>query len=222
MSVSTGALTTRDRLTAFIGLTDLTAAQNTVIDLIIDGASDWVEAYCQRSFARTDFTNEMYDGNDSPYLMLRNYPIDMDQTFTVDQRTTALDSADWESIDSENYFKHPIEGYLNFPLAGHGVGGGGVFRVGTQNYRVTYTAGYYLPQDASYTQGAADSLPVDIEMAVWKMCAGVWNDRRGDTNVTEESIGAYSVKYAKESFEDERILDILNKYSRIDTLSYRS
>ena len=221
MSVSSGALTTRQRLKDFLDISADDTTTNNVLDRIIDACSDWVESYCRRTFKRTTYTNEMYDGNDSQYLLLRNYPIDTTQSFVLEMRTSSLDEDDWESIDSEEYFVHSEEGYINFPRAEYGKGGR-KFIIGTQNYRVDYTAGYYLPGDANYSQGASNSLPLDLEMAVWKLCAAAWNSRRGDASVQSERLGSYSVTFAKESFEDERILDILNKYARIDELSYRS
>jgi len=220
MSVANYGLTTVARLKQFLDISASDADTTAVLEHLINTCTDWVEGYCQRRFLRTVYTDEKYDGNDSQSLMFRNYPVDMSQTFTLQQRTSALDEDEWETIDSEYYFKYPNAGYVEFPKKKYG-DVGRLFVVGNQNYRISYTAGYYVPQDAGYVEGASTALPMDLEYAVWKLCAVAWNSRRGSSNVTAERLGSYSVTFAKEAFEDETITDVLNKYMRQDTVTWR-
>lgn len=213
MAVAIYALTTRARLKAFLDISADDATTNAVLDNVINATTDWAESYCQRRFSWTAYTNEKYDGSDSQSLMVRNYPIQTGETFTLSIRNSSLDEDSWSTIDSENYFITPEFGYIEYPKAIYG-DEGRLFVIGNQNYRVTYTAGFYVPQHASYVEGAATSLPMDLEYAAWKLASVAWNSRRGGDDVQSERLGAYAVTFKKEAFEDERITDILNKYSR--------
>lgn len=217
MALISYALTTRARVKQFLDISADDTNTNAVIDNIINSVTDWVENYCNRRFLKTTYTNEKYDGMDDQSLLLRNYPIDMTETLALAVRSAGDDEDSWSSIASREYFKYPSEGRLEYPKASMG-GKGREFARGSQNYRVTYTAGYDFDNTATFL---SDVGAADLEYVVWKLCGVAWSSRRGGDNVESERIGQYSVKYAKEAFEDERITDILNKYSRIDTIVYR-
>lgn len=46
-----------------------------IVDSINDGVDKWVKEYCGRDFEQTTYTKKLYDGEDSPYLFLKQYPI---------------------------------------------------------------------------------------------------------------------------------------------------
>jgi hypothetical protein len=59
-----------------------------------------------------------------------------------------------------------------------------------------------------------------VEYVAWKLVATAWEQRKGSTGVESEHIGDYSVKYAKNVFENEDIKAILDKYKRFEATSY--
>ncbi|MFO0966843.1 MAG: hypothetical protein U0793_14820 [Gemmataceae bacterium] len=68
-------LLTRERaLRNIAGLTSPTAAEYLLIDSLIAAVSEAVERYCCRAFAVQAY-DELYDGNDRPTLLLRNFPV---------------------------------------------------------------------------------------------------------------------------------------------------
>ena len=64
------ALTTRDRVIDFLELKNLSATDNTVIDVFIETSTEFIENYCQRRFMKTAYTNEVYDGDGSEFIRL--------------------------------------------------------------------------------------------------------------------------------------------------------
>lgn len=217
MSLATNALTTLARLKAFLDVT-ITPAQDDVLENIIHAASEFIRSYCRRTFKRTAYSSEMYDGQDHQTLILDNYPVDSGETFTLQMRTSAINEDRWETIESQYYFPYYPTGIIEFPKAPSGEIGR-KFILGNKNYRVTFTAGYYLPQDGSFTEGGSTSLPADLEYACWKLCSAAWNSRRGDPNVKSERIGIYSVTFTKTAFESPEIMAILDKYAKRDYIS---
>lgn len=71
MAVDSYALTSRDNFKTYAGIT--TTDDDTLIDSIIDRASDRIETFCNRKFMTRDFS-ETYDGG-SETVQLRNYPV---------------------------------------------------------------------------------------------------------------------------------------------------
>lgn len=53
----------------------LTTDEDTRIQKFIDAASGYIEGQCNRVFAQATYTNERYDGNDTRYLLLRQFPV---------------------------------------------------------------------------------------------------------------------------------------------------
>lgn len=215
MALSSSALTTLARLKAYLDLGTTTAAQDAVLESIINSASDFIENYTGRTFKQTAHSNELYDGHGKQTLLLRNYPVAKSPAVDLDRRNSVENENDWTDIDADQYFVDYDEGIISYPVTSR-TGDGPKFDYGSKRYRVSYTAGYLLPQDGGYTEGGATSLPNDIEYACWKLSGLAWNQRRGDANVESERIGIYSVKYTQAAWEDPDIKAILDKYTRVD------
>lgn len=80
VSASDAALTfgfTEDPTAASSITSDQAAAEDPtdIVDTINDGVDKWVKEYCQRDFEETTYTKKLYDGEGSPYLFLKQYPI---------------------------------------------------------------------------------------------------------------------------------------------------
>lgn len=129
-------LVTRAEYKAYAGLT--TPNQDTQIDNIIPGVSQFVETYCKRRFQAytTDVYVEVFSGSNYP-LSLTHHPViaismveespDLGATYT-----TLTEFTDWV-LDKEDGTIKSSRGY---------------FTPGINRYKVTYTYGYTtLPED---------------------------------------------------------------------------
>ena len=199
------ALTTRDRLIAFLELTNVSTVDNTVLDIFIETSTEFIENFCERRFKKTTYTNEEYDGEGSEYLKLKNYPLISGETVSIDRRSSASNEDDWDDIDSEDYFVDEGAGIIGYIK-------GMVFQNYPQHYRVTYTAGFDFDNVTTYL---ADTEAGDVEYACWKLCSIMWNRRKTDPSVESEKLGNYAVKYRKFVDESKELSSILDKYARV-------
>ena len=203
MAINLNGLTTVARLKTFIGIT--VADDDAILESIINMMSDYVDKYCNRTFKKTTYTNEIYDGNGFHRLLLFNWPIDSDETFTLDERANGQNVSSWSSIGSTLYYVLYADGILHLT--------GGIFRNTPRHYRVTYTAGYdfdnFTPGNTLESQGVGD-----LEYAVWKLCVKAFRKRKQSTDITSESIGDYSVSFRASVMADQEVKEILNSYKR--------
>ena len=208
MALNAHALTSVQRLADFLGLGTITAGstKETLLQMVINSVTAFVESYCKRRFKETTYTQELYDGDGTQFLFLKNYPVDSSGTFTLERRESALNEDDWEQIDSEYFYVDYDAGYIE--TANESIR----FIPGVKNYRVTYTAGIAFNLSSTFLSDST----ADLEYAAWKLCATVYNRRHGDAGIQSESIGDVSVTYTKEVFENEEIKSILDKYARHD------
>ncbi len=213
MSIKSYALTTKQRLIDFLELKNLTATQETVLERIIDICTESIENYCDRRFKKTTYTNEVYDGDGSEFLLLKHYPVISTETFDLDVRSSAENEDNWDDIDSEDYFVHYDSGVIELP-------NGRFFKNAPRRYRVTYTAGFDFDNSTTFL---ADTEAGGIEFAMWKLCADMWNKRKGVTGVKSEKIGDYSVVYGdKLLMESPDVRGILDEYARITSMGLRT
>lgn len=199
------SLTTLARLKSFLGISGST--KDTVLTLIIIAVSAWVERYCRRSFKQAAVSNEEYDGSGTSKLLLNQYPVIEGETFTLQRRDSNKDDGSWQTIDSENYIVKYDSGIIEF-LAGE-------FSKGRANFRVSYTAGYYLPSASEFDDDTDDDqdLPADLELQVMKLCSAQYNNRK-NANVKSSRVRDVSITYMTESEKDTEMKKILNFYKK--------
>jgi len=216
------ALTTASRVADYMGVT-LNATQETVMENIIDIITGMVEGYCGRRFQETAYTNEIYDGEGAEAFLLENWPVNSDETFTLQMRESTENEDDWETIDTEEYF---ID-YENGVIYGASRRKFKYFRKG---YRVTYTAGYDFDNAATFL---GDTLAGDVEFATWLLASSYWARRTGDIGIVSESLGDYSVRYGRSSgggtggggtggmmiWGNNDVQSILDRYKRTEVVS---
>ena len=205
MTLKTYALTTVARFVSYAELTNLTAAQETVLEILVNQATEFIENYCDRRFQQTAYTNEVYDGDGGSTINLRQYPVASGETFGLDVRSSAENEDDWDDIDSDDYFVQYDEGIIELP-------DGRFFHNAPRRYRVTYTAGFDFDNSATFL---SDTEAGDVEYACWLLLQVQWNKRKGDPSVISEKIGDYSVTYRKAAMENSQVMEILDKYARI-------
>lgn len=195
------ALTTLQRQKDFMAIS--AADWDTILDRLIDSATDFIEEYCDRRFQETTHTNEVYDGTGNHRLLLSNYPVDSGESFTLQQRNSRNNENSWSTQSSEDFFVKYQQGIVEFA--------GRSFTDAPQHYRFTYTAGYEYDLVATFL---SDVGAADLEYACWKLVSNTFNRRKSSGDIKAESIGDYSVTFSDEFRRDPEIIDILNRYMR--------
>ena len=200
---STYSLTTVARFKSFIKKT--TNEDDTLIEILINVVTDFVERFCDRRFLRTTYTNEVYDGLGTDKLLLKQYPVISASAFSLDQRDTPLNENQWSAIDTNLYHIDWNAGIVE--LIGYR------FDEVPRKYRVTYTAGYLF--DNSTPGATLESVGIgDLEYVVWVLLNNAYKNATKPMNVKSESIGNYSVSYGDYQLLSPEIKEILNKYKR--------
>lgn len=138
-----------------IPLTD--TSKDAKLTLLIKSVSSKIEGFIGYSLQRGTYTNEVHSVNNRQLLQLNHFPL--------------------QSVSSVTVRGEQITDYKLFPeyqrwgrlYRGYGWSGGLYTRgfthdvvSGVWEIEVSYTAGYYLPNDTGYVEGAEDSLPFDI------------------------------------------------------------
>lgn len=203
MALNSWALTTVARFKAFIKKTDV--ADDTLLERIIDIATDIIERYCDRRFLETTYTDEYRDGTGWNQIMVKNYPINTREAFQLDERDTDTNEAQWSSVDTQLYHIDYDAGLIE--LVGHR------FTEVPRKYKISYTAGYAFDNTTPGTTLEALGIG-DLEFACWKIVNNIFNDASSAGGITSESIGNYSVSYGGYTYISPEIKMILDKYKR--------
>ena len=192
-----------------LGITDTT--QDDKLNLMIKSASAKIEAYIGYSLGMGTYSDEMHAVNDRQLLQLNHFPL--------------------RSVTSVTRNGEPIDDYKIFPeyarwgrlYRGNGWGGemytrGFTYDVvsGVWEYSVSYTAGYLLPNDTGYVEGADNSLPYDIVAVCMEFVVLKYNyDAMGATGLKSHSEGHISESYGDDSSDvglSESARKALDKY----------
>ncbi|MBI4150502.1 phage head-tail connector protein [Candidatus Woesearchaeota archaeon] len=204
MALNAYALTTVARQKEFMGVT--VPSYDTILERLINQVTEYIERYCDRRFIQTAYTNEVYDGTGNDKLMLQQYPVSSSASFTLQARQAIENINTWDDIDADLYFVKNDAGIVVLT-------GGSKFLKYPQHYRVTYTAGYNFNAFANTTfletVGAGD-----LEYAVWKLVATVFQRRKIPTGIQSESLGDYSVSFRASTMSDEEVREILESHRR--------
>jgi hypothetical protein len=194
-------LSTVDRLKNHLGIPLADTSKDAKLEKILKGASAFVERQCSRSFGVAEHV-EKHDGDDTTQIQLRQFPVQEgsdDSGIVLTIGGTVID------LDAEIEAGQAAVDY-----------GAGIitrdrgFDAGEQNVRVTYTAGYVLPDDSSDAQ--AQTLPEDIEFATLKL-AGRGYERSTAEGTSNANAGSFSVGFAKDV--DPEIQATLDTHAKI-------
>lgn len=133
------ALTTLADVKESLGIDAGNTSKDNLIIRKINQATKMIENYCNRRFKETTYTQEEYNGQLIDQFVLRQAPI---TAFSILQvRDTSLNTNDWTTIDTQQYFRDDNAGILNAIASFYGR---------WNRWRVTYTAGYAtIPEDVA-------------------------------------------------------------------------
>lgn len=166
-------------------------ADPALVGRLIRAATDAIERYCGRTFARQTYV-ETLDGNASRELLLRNTPIVGTPTIVCESAPVA----DFEVSDADAGILYRALGWERTGDVYWFAEPSAVWPTGARRYAVTYEAGYLLPgQDGR-------DLPGDIENAcVETVC--VWYRRAGeDPNLRQKKVDDLTLVFAAGSEAD--------------------
>jgi uncharacterized phiE125 gp8 family phage protein len=130
MTLASNALTTLEAVKAYLKIDASDTTDDTLLEDLINAASNAIENYCKRRFKEQIYTDEEYDGNGIKYLQLKQYPVISVDSVTVDDTV----------LTTDEYKVRKSNGTL--------IRVGSVWPKGDINVLVTYTAGYsQIPYD---------------------------------------------------------------------------
>lgn len=193
------ALTTTSRVKTFLSIGGTT--YDSLISTLIDSCTDYIEKYCDRRFKQATYTDEVYTASYGYGLYLKNTPVS--SITSIQERGGIENINSWQNIHSNKYYYESLSGKITRIDA--------PFVNTPQHYRATYVGGYNFDNSATFL---SDVGAADLEMAVWMLVGKVFNDRKNNGSIKSESIGDYSVTFAREAFADKQIMDILNNYRK--------
>ena len=186
-------------------------SQDDKLNLLIKQYSALIEGYIGYKLARAEYTEEVHCENNRQVFYLNHFPLQSVSSVTVGG----------ESITD---FKI-LPQYARWGGLYRGLGWGNKAFVrgfthdvvgGVWDILTTYEAGYYLPDDVDYVEGADDSLPYDITTCCLNLVVEKYNlDLMGAVGLKAHSEGHISDTYgdcANEIGLTESAKKLLDKY----------
>lgn len=174
-------LCTLTTLKTYLGITG--TAQDEELTLLIKMVGSQIQSYLGYPLERQEIKDEVHSVNFEQLLLLDNQPV---------QSVSSVSIAGAEITDYKVIPKYAKVGML---YRGGGWCGGYYTRgmaydvvSGMYDIAVSYTSGYYMPDEDDYTEGDDDSLPYDIQTACLVACAELYNLR----SLKADGIASYS------------------------------
>jgi hypothetical protein len=162
------------------------------LNLMIKQFSSLIEGFIGYKLARAEYTEEVQAEDNRQLLQLNHFPLQSVSSVTVGG----------EAIEDWKLF--PV--YARWGRLYRGLGWGNKAYTrgfthdivgGVWDVKVSYIAGYYLPNDNAYVEGAEDSLPYDISTCCLNLVVEKYNlDAMGATGLKAHSEGHISETYS--------------------------
>jgi len=213
MAALDNALTTLNRAKQILEISG--SSKDAVLTMLILGASKFIETYCKRQFARQEVVQELLNGKGGKSLYVKRFPIIAGQTILVERIAGVNSTSDWDDIDANAFVvDYPAGRFvMNGSNAWQTGSIGGDFRQGTQNYRATYTGGFYMPKDTQYQDGTDDDLdlPFDLEMACISLVGSSFRQRKS-RGISSQKVFQVSLTFSKGLQDDPDLKATLDSY----------
>lgn len=165
------------------------------LNLMIKQFSSLIEGFIGYKLARAEYTEEVQAENNRQLLQLNHFPLQSVSSVTVGGE----DLTDWKIFPE----------YARWGRLYRGLGWGNKAYTrgfthdivgGVWDVKVSYIAGYYLPDDENYSEGAEDSLPYDIISCCINCVVEKYNlDANGAIGLKAHSEGHISDTYSDEA-----------------------
>lgn len=187
------ALTTKARVKDRLSIT--VTSFDTVLDRLINGATDWIENQCQRRFLETTYTQKVYSvpNRKQKYLMLKNFPVSA--LSAVQYRAGTPATPNWTDLTTDQ-----------FELLDDGAAGivrvYGYLPYGDNAIRVTFTAGYKIAWAAA-GDNSTHTLPADLSELCERMVIKAFK-RREAVGKTSEGFEGSTVTWATTMDDDDK------------------
>lgn len=186
-------------------------SQDAKLNLLIKQYSALIEGYIGYKLARANYTEEVHCENNRQVIYLNHFPVQSVSSVTVGGGSIT----DFEILPQ----------YARWGGLYRGLGWGQKAFVrgfthdivaGVWDILVSYTAGYYLPNDVGYTEGAENSLPYDITTCCLNLVVEKYNlDAMGAVGLKSQTEGHKTETYSDEANNvglSESAKKLLDKY----------
>lgn len=208
------SLTTRIKVKLLIGETGST--YDSLIDQLIDAATDQIEDYCgNRRFVADTYNGtsydgtavaktEYYDGNqfgmvNKKTIQLRSWPVI--EVVSVSYASGDLNNQTWNLYDPKTQYMVDPVGQIRFF---------GPLPQGYQNIKVVYKAGYLGGNNSQ--DHTTRSLPESLDQACQKLVAREFN-RRKSQGILKEMLDKASIDWSQDLPAD--VKDVLSSFKRL-------
>lgn len=171
------ALTSVADVKETMGIASSDTSWDNLITRKINQATEMIEGWCNRRFAATNYTDELYDATWTQQLILRQRPV---ITFTsLAGRDTTLNEGSFDTVDASEYFIDEEAGLVNAVSS---------FWGRYEQWQVTYRAGY-------------ETIPSDLAEACATLAAYLaGSDPSSTTNIRRKKEGARELEYGQNNF----------------------
>ncbi|MFC4768738.1 head-tail connector protein [Effusibacillus consociatus] len=130
MPLNANALTDLASTKSYLDIDTTDTSKDSIIEFLINAASEAIEKYCRRKMKQATYTDEEYDGTGSQNLYLKQYPISSITSIKIDDVVVAATE------------------YKTRKESGIVVRMNAMWDKGILNLKVTYQAGYAaIPSD---------------------------------------------------------------------------
>jgi hypothetical protein len=180
------ALTTVAKVKTYLGIS--VSTDDTLLERLINFATDFIEEYCQRRFFKTIY-EEIYDGDGfDGVLYLNQYPVT--EIIKIEQNDGTTDNPNWTRLnEGEDYEKYLNEGKIYFYNQVKG----------KRNYKITYEAGYTI-------------IPHDLEGLCQRLVGRLYEKRQSEGHASE-GLGPVNITWGKFIDDEDRL--ILERYKKV-------
>lgn len=201
------ALTTLARAKSFLGISG--DSQDTVLIMMINQVTGFIETYTKRRMLRQTYTDEKYDGTGFDTLVLKQWPVSA--LSALKENTSTPGDPSYQTIDSSRYTYYE-DGRVVFGSGGDRfIAGSETFIDDPKRYSATYTAGYLISFD-NENDPAQHTLPQEIEYACLKLMSAQFNRRKSE-GLDSARVGDIQMSFRATVSSDPEIKEILSKYS---------
>lgn len=180
-------LTTKTKVKAMLDITGST--EDSLLDSICDQVTAYIEGLAGgQRFKMTTHDDEIHDGDNGQWIILRHRFIYDDATIKVEYNNGTNVTPSWVELTADEYQVYLENGtvYLDSKIAGK------------RNIRVSYTAGF-------------NTIPYDLELAATTIACRIYN-RRKSQGAASESFEGVAINWNDVLNEADRA--IITKYTR--------